>query len=73
MGNSIKTGGVGKSPAIEKISRLNELDSRMEAAAALEKKAFTQQQESARRAVQRRRQIVEDFHISFGRTKADRQ
>lgn len=73
MGNSIKTGGVGKSPAIEKISRLNELGSRMEAAAALEKQAFEDQQGSAHRAVQRRRQIVEEFQIHFGKTKACRQ
>ncbi|GFI03597.1 hypothetical protein AALA79_02205 [Lachnospiraceae bacterium 64-25] len=73
MGNSIKTGGVGKSPAIEKISRLNELGSRMEAAAALEKQAFSKQQDSARRAVRRRRQIAEEFQINFRKTEAFRQ
>ena len=65
MSNSIKTGGVGKSPAIEKISRLNELGSSIQAAGELEKKAFEQQQESTRRVLSRRRKIAEEFHISF--------
>lgn len=69
MSNSIKTGGVGKSPAIEKVNRLNELGSRMQAAKALEMKAFERQQESARRELSRRRQIVEEFHISFQKKK----
>lgn len=69
MSNSIKTGGVGKSPAIEKVNRLNELGSRMQAAKALEMKAFERQQESARGELSRRRQIVEEFHISFQKRK----
>ena len=62
---SIKTGGVGKSPAIEKINRLNEVSSRMQAAALLERKAFSEQQEKAAAALLKRQQIIEDFQISF--------
>lgn len=65
MSESIKTGGVGKSPAIEKINRLNEVSSRMQAAALLERKAFCEQQEKAAAALLSRQQIIEDFQISF--------
>lgn len=65
MSESIKTGGVGKSPAIEKINRLNEVSSRMQAAALMERKAFCEQQEKAAAALLKRQQIIEDFQISF--------
>lgn len=65
MGKCIKTGGVGKSPAIEKINRLSELTSRIQAASMLEKQAFERQEENARRDLVRRRRIAEEFHISF--------
>ena len=67
MSNHIKTGGVGKNPAIEKINRLNEISSRMQAAAMLEKRAFDVQNEKARHELSRRKQIIEEFHISFMR------
>lgn len=67
MSKSIKTGGVGKSPAIEKINRLNEVSSRMQAAAMLEKKAFDMQNERAQAVLSRRRQIIAEFGISFKR------
>lgn len=67
MSESIKTGGVGKSPAIEKINRLNEVSSRMQAAAILEKKAFEAQNEKTRQTIARRKQIIEEFSISFKR------
>lgn len=67
MSNHIKTGGVGKNPAIEKINRLNEISSRMQASAMLEKKAFDEQNEKARKEILRRNQIIEEFHISFTR------
>ena len=65
MSESIKTGGVGKSPAIEKINRLNAISSRMQAAALMEEKAFYDQQEKAAAALLKRQQIIEDFQISF--------
>ena len=65
MGKCIKTGGVGKSPAIEKINRLSQLSSRVQAASLLEKQAFAGQQESARRELVKRRRIIEEFHIDF--------
>ena len=67
MSNYIKTGGVGKSPAIEKINQLNEISSRIQAAAMLEKRAFDTQSERAGQALARRKQIIEEFHISFMR------
>ncbi|MBO5055738.1 MAG: hypothetical protein J6C64_05200 [Lachnospiraceae bacterium] len=65
MSESIKTGGVGKSPAIEKINRLNEIAGLMQAASELEKRAFDVQQEKMQRERSRRNQIIKDFHISF--------
>lgn len=65
MSESIKTGGVGKSPAIEKINRLNEIAGLMQAASELEKRAFDVQQEKMQRERARRNQIIKDFHISF--------
>ncbi len=65
MNNRIKTGGVGKSPAIEKINRLNEISSRIQAAGILEKRAFDTQNEKVRKEILRRNQIIEGFHISF--------
>lgn len=65
MSNHIKTGGVGKNPAIEKINRLNEISSRMQAAAMLEKRAFDIENKRAGQELARRKQIIEDFHISF--------
>lgn len=67
MSESIKTGGVGKSPAIEKINRLNEVSSRMQAAAILEKKAFEAQSEKICQETARRKQIIGEFGISFKR------
>lgn len=40
MSKVIKVGGVGKSPAIEKMNRLNAISSQLEAAAVLEKNIF---------------------------------
>lgn len=65
MKESIKTGGVGKNPAIEKINQLNELSSRMQAAALLEKKTFCERQERTMAEFLKRQRIIEDFHISF--------
>lgn len=67
MSKSIKTGGVGKSPAIDKMNRLNEVSSRVHAAAALEKKAFNTQNEKAQAVLSRRRQIMTEFRVSFKR------
>lgn len=67
MSECIKTGGVVKSPAIEKLNRLNEVSSRMQASAMLEKKAFDMQNEKAQTVLSRRRQIIKEFGISFKR------
>lgn len=67
MSNHIKTGGVGKNPAIEKMNQLNEISSRVQAAAMLEKRAFDTQNERAGQELVRRKQIIEEFHISFMR------
>ena len=67
MSECIKTGGVGKSPAIEKLNRLNEVSSRMQASVMLEKKAFDMQNEKAQTVLSRRRQIIKEFGISFKR------
>ena len=65
MSKTIKVGGVGKSPAIEKINRLNAISSSLDAAAALEKKVFQSEQAKAQERLNKRKQIIEDFGISF--------
>ena len=63
--NTIKTGGVGKSPAIEKINQLNKLSSRIQAAGELERKAFQKEDGRAKEVWEKRKGIVKEFHISF--------
>ena len=63
--NTIKTGGVGKSPAIEKINQLNKLSSRIQAAGELERKAFQKEEGRAKEVWEKRKGIVKEFHISF--------
>lgn len=67
MGKTIKIGGVGKSPAIEKVNRLNEMSSWLNAAAALEQKVFQSEQAAARERLNKRAEIIDDFSISFQR------
>ncbi len=65
MKETIKTGGVGKSPAIEKINRLNKITSRIQAAGERERKAFQKEEGRAKEVWEKRKGIVEEFHISF--------
>lgn len=65
MSKTIKSGGVGKSPAIEKINRLNEISSQLDAAAMLEQKVFRSEQDKAQQRLKNRKQIINDFAISF--------
>lgn len=65
MSKVIKIGGVGKSPAIEKMNRLNEINSQLDAAAVLEQKVFHSEQNQAQQRLKSRKQIINDFSISF--------
>ncbi|MBE7718417.1 hypothetical protein [Lacrimispora indolis] len=65
MSKTIKSGGVGKSPAIEKINRLNAISSQLDAAAMLEQKVFRSEQDKAQQSLKNRKQIINDFAISF--------
>lgn len=65
MSKVIKVGGVGKSPAIEKMNRLNAISSQLDAAAVLEKKIFHSEQDKAQQRLKNRKQIINDFSISF--------
>lgn len=65
MSKTIKVGGVGKSPAIEKINRLNAISSSLDAAALLEKKVFQTEQAKTQERLNKRKQIIENFGISF--------
>ena len=65
MKETIKTGGVGKSPAIEKINRLNKITSRIQAAGEMERKAFQKEEGRAKEVWEKRKGIVEEFRISF--------
>lgn len=65
MGKTIKKGGVGKSPAIEKINQINAVSSRINAAAVLEQQIFHSEQEKARECLEKRAGIIRDFSINF--------
>lgn len=65
MGNTIKIGGVGKSPAIEKINRLNAISISIDAAIRLEQEVFNSEREKAKNDADRRSQIIQDFSINF--------
>ena len=65
MSKTIKSGGVGKSPAIEKINRLNAISRQLDAAAMLEQKVFRSEQDKAQQRLKNRKQIINDFAISF--------
>lgn len=62
---TIKTGGVGKSPAIEKINELNKISSRLQAAGELERKAFQKEEGRAKEVWEKRKRIIEKFDICF--------
>lgn len=62
---TIKTGGVGKSPAIEKINELNKISSRLQAAGELERKAFQKEEGRAKEVWEKRKRIIEEFDICF--------
>lgn len=65
MSKVIKVGGVGKNPAIEKMNRLNAISSQLDAAAVLEQKVFHSEQDQAQQRLKNRKQIINDFSISF--------
>lgn len=67
MSETIKTGGEGKSPAIEKINQINAISNRLQASAELEKKAFQTESSRAKRQLARRKQIIDELNISFKR------
>ncbi len=65
MSKVIKVGGVGKSPVIEKMNRLNAISSQLDAVAVLEQKIFHSEQDQAQQCLKNRKQIINDFSISF--------
>ena len=65
MSDSMETGGFGKSPAIDKINRLNSITSRMNAVNELEKKVFQPVQPKQKAVLHKRKEISEKFQISF--------
>lgn len=65
MSKTIKTGRIGKHSAIEKMNRQNNNSSSFDAAGMMEQTVFQSEQEAARKRLDRRRQIIQDFSISF--------
>jgi len=68
MGKTIKIGGVGKNPAIEKLNQLNKINSRLDAASRLEMAIFSAENQATQEVLMRRRQIIKDFAINFADT-----
>lgn len=71
MKETIKTGGVGKSPAIEKINKLNKISSRLQAARELGKKAFQKEEGRAKEGWKKRESIIKEFDINFKRKETE--
>jgi len=65
MSDSMETGGFGKNPAIDKINKIDAVKSRMNAVRELEKKVFQPAQPKQKAVLGRRKQILEEFQISF--------
>ncbi len=67
MNDVMETGGVGKNPAIDKINNLNTAQNRANAVTELERRVFRTESPRSEEVLQRRRQLMEDFHICFKR------
>lgn len=67
MSDPMETGGVGKSPVIDKMNNLNAAENHANVVLELEKRVFQTEAQGARRVLQRRRQWLEDFQINFKR------
>lgn len=67
MSDSMKTGGFGKNPAIDKLNRLNLADSQVSAVAELERRVFQTGQPQIENILSRRKKLMEEFHIDFRR------
>lgn len=67
MSDSMKTGGFGKNPVIDKLNRLNLADSQGNVAAELERKVFQTGQPQIDNILSRRKKLIEEFHIDFRR------
>lgn len=67
MGKTIKIGGVGKNPAIEKINHLNKISNRLDAAQKLEEEVFKSKNGKMQQAIKKRAQIIQDYSIDFTR------
>lgn len=65
MGKTIKKGGVGKNPAIEKINQLNAVSSRIKAATVLEQQIFHSEKGKDRERIEKRAEIIKNFSINF--------
>ncbi|MGL5437598.1 MAG: hypothetical protein ACRDBO_19790 [Lachnospiraceae bacterium] len=68
MNKTIKIGGVGKNPAIQKINSLNEVISQLNAGSILEKKVFCTENTQKQDLLRKRKQIIKDFSINFSKT-----
>lgn len=67
MSDPMETGGVGKNPAIDRINNLNAAQNRANAVAELGNRVFRPKSPGAEDVLRRRRQLMEEFHMSFKR------
>lgn len=67
MRDSMETGGFGKNPAIDKINRINLVDSKINTVGELERKVFQTGHPRTDNILSRRKQLMEEFHIDFRR------
>lgn len=65
MGETIKTGGSGKNPAINKVNQLQAITNRIQAASELKRRAFSAPGKAAGEERKRRERIIRQFDLHF--------
>ena len=65
MSEVIKTGGVGKNPAIEKMNQLQAVQNAVQGARLLQERALAKPGKRGAEEIAKRKQIIEEFQISF--------
>lgn len=69
MGKTIKTGGMGENPAIEKMNQLYAISGRMDAAGRLEQEVFAKAEGNQGESMERMKRIADEFSIDFQRKR----
>lgn len=73
MSEVIKTGGVGKNPAIDKMNQLAKVQNSLVCAQLLREKAFINLSQRGIEEILKRQEIIKEFQISFKKERDERK